>query len=612
MNKVINKWKIISLAGAIALVTYISFSSAFKNSFINWDDNGYVFENPHLNKPLPEAIEYFFEPNYFIGNYIPLTMLTYVLEHKVAGLKPELYHTINVLFHLLNAMLVFYFTYLLSKKKVLVAAIVSLFFGIHPMHVESVAWVSELKDVQYSFFFLLGLIVYHTYLERRNEPGKKSTLKYLVLIFILFVLSVLSKPAAIIFPLVLLSLDFYTQRKFDNQIWIEKIPFFIISCIFGFVAIQSQQADRLLHDDYTFFQKILFASHSFLNYLVKFILPINLSIFYPYPTLVKGYLPPTYYISPAIVILLMYLVYKTLKHSRLVAFGFLFFLINLVLVLQFVSIGDAIMADRYTYMPYIGLLFIAAMGFDNFFYNNKSKLNSYKPIVVLLTIAFAIIFLYLSYSRCKIWRNQDTIATDLLNKFPDDRLALNNKGFILYSQGRYEESIKLFERAIQLKPDYTMAYINLMDAYLSLNDYVTALKVTDTALKYVPKDFNLLNRKGNILFRQQKYPEAIEFYKASIKQEQNNISAYSNMAEAYYVMKDYDNSIKILDEGLNLEPNNFMLLNSKGYVLFVQRKFDKAVEYFKASLKIKPDYSTASINLSDCYKAMKDNDQSGK
>ncbi len=592
--------KLLLWLGAIIVVTYVSFSPVLKNNFVNWDDNAYVFENPHLNKPLPEAIRYFFGPNYFIGNYIPLTMLTYAIEHKASGLKPEFYHMINLFFHLLNVILVFSFIYLLSGRKALVAGMVSLFFGIHPMHVESVAWVSELKDVQYTFFFLAGLIVYYKYLEKRIGPDKKNSFKFLAFAFLLFILSVLSKPAAIIFPLVLLLLDFYTQRKFDKLVWMEKIPFFILSIIFGFLAIQSQKADRLLHEDYAFSQKLFFASHSFISYLVKFILPTNLSLFSPYPTLIKGHLPTPYYLAPALVILLVFGVYKTLKHSRLVAFGFLFFAINLILVLQFISIGDAIMADRYTYIPYVGLLFMVAMGFDSLYQSNHIKLNAYKPYVVTLLVVFVLSCFYLTFTRCKIWKNQDTIATDLLNKFPDDRLALNNKGFLLSVQGRYEESIKLYERAIQLKKDYSMAYINLMDAYLALNNYNNALSTIDTAIKHVPNNFNLITKKAYLLFRQQNYSEAVKLYKASIVLEKNNISAYSNLAECYYMMKEYAKSINTLNLALARDPSNFMLLNSKGYVLFVQGKFELAVKFFKASLNVKPDYTTASVNLSDC------------
>jgi hypothetical protein len=150
-------FEIFALLSIITIITLYSFFPAFKNSFISWDDGDNVYENKNLSKPLPEAVAYFFEPNYVLGNYIPLTMITYTLAYHAAGVDPQFFHAVNIFIHLANVLLVFWLIYLLSRKKLLVASIVALLFGIHPMHVESVAWVSELKDVLYGFFFIAGI-----------------------------------------------------------------------------------------------------------------------------------------------------------------------------------------------------------------------------------------------------------------------------------------------------------------------------------------------------------------------------------------------------------------------------------------------------------------------
>lgn len=592
------------LTGMILLITFLAFSPALKNGFINWDDNATVFENPQLRQPAPEAIRYFFGQHYVIGNYIPLTMTAYVLEYQAAALKPQFYHQINLLIHLANVLLVFWFIYLLSKKRVLVATLVALFFGIHPMHVESVAWIAELKDVLYSFFFIAGCIVYYKYLEANvlRVQGKKNPVRLLLVALLFFILSVLSKPAAVVFPLVLLLLDFYTGRKSDKWIWIEKIPFFLISCIFGIIAIRAQQADRLLHDDYTVLQKICFASHSLLCYLVKLVLPLRLSIFYPYPQLVNEQLPWQYYLAPLGVMLAAYGVYRTLRHSRLVTFGTLFFFITIVLMLQLISIGDAVMAERYTYIPYIGLFFIAGMSLDQF----CAERQSLKPMVIAAVAVLAITYACLTYRRCKVWKNDDTIATDLLSKFPDDRIALNNKGFILYTQGRYQEAIPLYAKAIQQKPDYARAHINLINAYMALNDYDRALQVTEAALKQDPLNHHLFTKKGYLLFRKQRYDEAVKLYREAIRLQKDDLNAYLNLSECYYVMRDYDRASRTLDTALSYDPQNYLFLNNKGYILFVKGHYTEAVPYFQAALKSNPEYAIASANLSNCYQAMRD------
>jgi Flp pilus assembly protein TadD len=603
------------LMAAVVTITFLSFSPALKNDFTNWDDNAYVFQNEHLAKPLSEVIPYFFKANYFIGNYIPFTMVAYALEYHVAGLKPHFYHQVNVLIHLLNVLLVFWFIFLLSGKRPWVAALVALLFGIHPMHVESVAWVSELKDLLYTGFFIAGLIFYYRYLERKPVlttgghpaiPDRKAFYRGYVPAFIFFIFSALSKPAALVFPLVLLLVDFYGRRRPDKWMWLEKLPFFLVSLVFGLVAIQAQQADRLLHDEYSLGQKLFFASHSFLHYIVKLFLPIRLSIFHPYPEPVGGYLPAVYYLAPFIVAALFYGVYKTLRHTRLIAFGFLFFFVNVVLVLQLISVGEAIMAERYTYVSYIGLFFILAVGVDRLLQGQLPRLTRFRPLGMILLAGFIASCIYGTYQRCKVWKNDYTIADDLLEKFPDDRLALNNKGFLLAIQKNYNDAIPLLTRATELKKDYAMAYINLMDTHLALQDFEKATGVADSALKYLPADYNVLSKKGIISSMQRQYPEAIRFFKKSLEHKKNNIRVYIYLAECYYEMKDYDAAIKVLDTALEYEPRDYILLNNKGYMLFMKKDYAKAIGFFEASLKQKPDYSVALTNLRDSRRAMSD------
>lgn len=593
------------LLAGILFITYFSFSPVLKNGFINWDDNAYVFNNPHLAKPLPEAISYFFGQNYFIGNYIPLTMIVYTAEHHMAGLDPQFYHKVNLFIHLANCILVFWFTFLLSGKKSVVAGLVAILFAIHPMHVESVAWVAELKDVLYAFFFLAALITYYKFLERKRADAPKA-LSLLLLTLFFFILSLLSKPAAAIFPLVILLLDHYTGRTLSARVWLEKLPFFLLSVLFGIIAIKAQQADNLLHNEHGLFHRFLFASYALIQYLFKFFLPFNLSVFYPYPEPVDGHLPVIYYIAPFLAALLGYGIYRFAKRSRLLAFGALFFLFNLLLVLQVISVGDAIMAERYTYIPYIGLFFVLAMAFDTLYHSNDAKLRRYRPAAIGAVVVVILGCSFLTHARTKVWKNDDSVATDLITKFPEDRLALNNKGFILYEQGRHQESLEFFIKAIAIKPDYTRAYINLANSYMALNDYPAALKTTEDALKQSPEDYNLLTKKAFISSKMENYDQAIKFYKMAIAREPENMSGYLSLSECYYFLKDYDSGIKIMDEALTREPENYMLLNNKGYFLFLKGNYSEAVTQYKAALNEKPDYATASVNLENCYRAMND------
>lgn len=610
------------LAG-ILVVTFFAFMPALKNGYINWDDNAYVFNNPHLAKPLPQAAKYFFGQNYFIGNYIPLTMITFAIEYHIAALKPGFYHLVNIIFHLANVLLVFWLIFLLSGRKKGLAALVAFFFGIHPMRVESVAWIAELKDVQYSLFFLAGLIAYYKYLEtkvarveqgsvlnlspeKQALPQKNGTIRYLLVAFVFFVLSLLSKPAAVVFPLVLLLLDFYVQRKPDLRTWLEKVPFLALSVVFGIIAIASQQEDNLLRDEYSLFNKFFFASHSFLFYIVMLFVPVNQSIFYPYPPVVDGLLPFTYYAAPVLLIGLGYGVYRLSKQSRVVSFGFLFFTVNLLLVLQFVSVGDAVRADRYTYIPHIGLLFILAMTLEKFMRSTAEKLKVYRRMVLPVTFVIAVLFSFMTHARCKVWKDDNSLATDLLNKFPDDRLALNNKGFILSNQGRYEEAIEHFKKALAVRPDYTRASINLINTYMLRTDYTGAMQTVDSALKYSPRDKNLINKKGYLFFTLQNYPEASRLFNEAIRLDKKDVYGYMNLSQIYYAKNEFRKGADILDTALKYNPTHYILLNDKGYFLFLMKKYPEAKEYFRASLVERPGYRTAAINLENCEKALAD------
>jgi len=617
-------WKSILLMASVVVVIFLSFSPTLENSFINQDDDIYVFNNKDLMKPIPEAIGYFFAPHYFSGNYIPVTMIAYCVGYHAAGITPGFFHGLSLFIHLLNVLLVFWFVYLISRKKMMVAAAVSLFFGIHPMHVESVAWVAELKDMLYTFFFLIGLIVYYNYIEKHGEGSntapetskptdgsvKKNPLKALIIVFACFCLSFLSKPAAIIFPFVLLLVDFYAHRKMNKGAWVEKMPFLAVAVIFGLIAIKAQQADNLINNDYTLLQRLFFASYGLMDYLVKLFLPLHLSSFYPFPDIINGRLPYIYYAAPLGILVLFYGVYRSLKYTRVIAFGFLFFCINLVLVLQVLPIGNAITADRYSYVPYIGLLFVIAMGLDHLY--QKSTKDALKHGLVVVTILSIVACPYLTYQRCKIWENADTVASDVLDKYPNSRIALNNRGYLFLMEHNFDESVPLFEKALQIKPDYVMANINLINASIAMKRYDTALKYADLGLKYSPANHNLLGAKGNALLLKDSFTTAIKYYNEAIPLKRDDIGVYIHLAQCYFALHDLDKSIEITDSAMRYDSLNYFLLNNKGYFLFSQGKYADAIEYYKAALKVKPDFNTATINLNNCYRAMNDTTKAGK
>src|SRR5260221_10960730 len=375
-------------------------------------------------------------------------MLSLAIEYHFWGLNEAGYHIINVLLHLLNIILVFYTIFLLSNKTG-VALIVALLFGIPPMHVESVAWASELKDLLYTFFFLASYILYLKYIKSNKN-------KFLFYALLLFMFSLLSKAMAVSLPLLLLLTDYFKGRKINIKILLEKLPFFILAVIFGVVAIHAQKSSHAIQDinTFTFPQRIIFASYSFITYLLKLLVPFHLSAYYPYPIRSGEHLPSQYYIYVLLFLGLIAFVIYSIRFSKKVLFGIGFFTITVFLVLQLLPVGDAVMADRYSYIPSIGLFYLAGEGFY-WLWNRNSK-----PLSVILASAFTIFFSVGTYARCRVWENGLSLWSDVIDKHPTVAVAYNNRGGTLLNEKKYEEAISDFSKAIELRPDFYDAYNN--------------------------------------------------------------------------------------------------------------------------------------------------------
>ena len=258
----------------ILLLTSMVYLPSLSNDFTNWDDQGYVLENKLLQDVSLEGLqEIIVTP---IGaNFHPVTMLSLALNYQISGLDPFSYHLFNLLLHLINTLLVFGFIYLLSEKKLEAAVIVALFFAIHPMHVESVAWIAERKDVLYTAFFMASLIYYVRFLDEGNQKAYWWA-------FVFFVLSLLSKPAAVVLPVVLILIDYLRNKNLlDTKLLVQKIPFFVLSLGMGWYTLRVQTDFGATAGEaiYSISEKVMFASHSIFIYLIKLFVPYGLSAF---------------------------------------------------------------------------------------------------------------------------------------------------------------------------------------------------------------------------------------------------------------------------------------------------------------------------------------------
>lgn len=606
-----DKGLLLWLAGVL-LLTAIAFSPSLKNGFTNWDDNVYIGENDLIKSLKGDNIKKMFDTDNHVSlNYHPITILSLAIDYKLSGYHPKTYHITNLLFHLLNTALVFWFIFLLSNKKIMVAAIVALFFGIHPMHVESVAWISERKDVLYTFFFMGALVAYYNYL---NAEGKNKIGLY-VFILLLFLLSILSKAMAVVLPVVFLLIDYYKGRKFDIYVILEKIPFFLLSFVFGYMAlrIQSEGAAIAKYETFTLLERLSFPAYGIIVYICKLFVPTHLSCFYPYPHLVDGHLPTLFYVCPLIIVLVFVLILWNLKKSnpaRAGAFGFLFFSITIALVLQFISVGQVILAERYSYIPYIGLLFPIAMSYEWLQQQTDKKFSLYKQLSMPVFILFAIICAWLTFERTKVWKNSDVLWTDAIKKFPDSEAAYRNRGSYLINKKAYDlgekkvgemeidRALEDFNISIHLNPNSAKVFTNRANIFglkgrfdLALADYSKAIELDST-------DEQTFFNRAVTYSMMKNFDKAIEDYNTAITMKPDFIAAKKSRAYAYVDIREYDKAITDLNEVILLDPSNANNYFYRGTALYNIGDFSKALADYTITLQLNPENSGAYFNRS--------------
>ena len=600
---------------ALAIVTFLSFYPSLKCEFTNWDDGTYVTENPMIWKLDGKAIKEIFSTPVSL-NYHPLTMLSLALDYKLGKLNPYYYHLNNVLIHILNTLLVFVFIRMFMEgynRKVVsenfrpnpfnVALIVSAFFGIHPMRVESVTWAAERKDVLYLFFFLLSLIFYLRYID-----SKKISL--MVWCFVFFICSCLSKGMAVVLPVVLVLIDwFYNDAKTFKQIFqsvIQKTHFFIVAAVFGVVAFEIQSHGAIAAmGTFTLFQRLTFGCYGFIMYLYKLLLPINLSAFYPYPfTDAQGNIPLIYYASPFIVLLIaaaiIFVLIKKETVGKILAFGFAFYFITVVLVLQFLSVGSVIMADRYAYASYIGPFFIVGCFFE---YVRKYFSSSVSNLFAGVLFVVVIYFSYLTHERAKVWTNAETLWTDAMSQYPFIEIAYENRGIYYKDHNELDKMLKDYEFVTQkLHSSNEKIWSNLGNLYGLQQKFDKSLDAYSHAIEINPKNSGTYLNRAITLSMMKQYEKAIPDYDKSLELAPDVALVYKNRGYTLLQLGQFERSISDYDKAIQLYPYDTLSVLNRGIAKFNAKKFEEAITDFKNYITLVPNSPEANYNASVAYK----------
>jgi protein O-mannosyl-transferase len=563
----------------VLILTFVLYSGSLKNYFIiNWDDDGYIINNPLIKDFSWKSIVFMFS-HFHLDNYHPLTTLSNAIEYHLFKLNPKPYHFNNLVLHLLNTTLVFYFIKQLIKNKE-AAALAALLFAIHPMHVESVSWISERKDLLYTAFFLLALITYNRFLleEKKN---------LLVLSMVFMILSCLSKPAAVALTPLLFLMDYYSGKKITKNSIIQKIPFFIISLLFGVLALltQSRSGSMNMVGHFPLVDKLFFVCYGLSFYLVKFFYPFHLAAMYLYPVKVNGFLPMEYYLAPLLILVMIISFFRFKKIQRELIFGFLFYFFTLAMVIQVVPVGKAIVAERYSYVPYIGLFFILAKLYVMVKNNKFESAQKIKPVMNIIIGICIVVFCFITWNRNKDWKDSNSLFTSIVKQQPESYYGYFARGVGRTLQNDPKGAIDDYSQAIKRDSIHDFLWYNRGVEFEKINEKTRAAADYTQAIKINPQHAKSFYNRGNLKFVSGDLAGAIQDYSQSLKIDSSNAEAFCNRAIVNLNLKDSTKALADFNASLKQNPKLVNALYNRASLYIAQNKLNAACEDYSAASK---------------------------
>jgi protein O-mannosyl-transferase len=580
----------------VIVIVFVAHFPSLLNGFTNWDDPAYVTKNEFIKGISLDNLKAIFG-EYHNGHYHPLTWISLAFNYSLFELKPFGYHLFNLLYHIINVCLV----YLVIKallKKWQIALITALFFGISPLSVESVSWITEQKNLLYTIFFLSSLFAYIKYLE--NEKTKL----YLISVS-LFILSVLSKSMAVTLPIVLVLVDYLKERKLiSKKVILEKVPFFLFSIIFGIVSILAQEKTvSELQYVIPLDAKLAYGAWGFSKYFFFTVLPFQLSAFYPY--VLHDF--PVYYFLGWLFILIylcfIWIMYK--KNSRLVVFGLLFFLVNIFLLLKFFNIpyGSFYIADRYTYVSSIGLFLILS----NYLNSNKKSIHRLSAISVGVIVALSVFYSTYTFKRSKIWNNSISLWNDVIDKYPGAHVPLVNRGNAFRDEKLYADAIQDYSKVITEDSAYFEAFVNRGYAFDLTGNFNEAISDYNVALKLKPNDKNTLYNRALCYQKMGKNEVAVIEIQESLKKGDINASSYNILGNASFSKNKFDDAIGYYSKAIEKDPKAAQYWYNRANSKAMIKKHEDAILDYNRAIELDNSNADYFFNRGTTKYFLKDN-----
>jgi tetratricopeptide (TPR) repeat protein len=636
------KWNINhSLAGAAALATFLVYLAALHNDFVGWDDDHYVVENHHIRSFDAALFKWAFFA-FSSSNWHPLTWISHALDYAIWGLNPLGHHLTNITLHAVNTFLVVVLAMrllaafkeraalngsrsFLNDRAILIAAgTTGLLFGLHPLHVESVAWVAERKDLLCALFFLLSMMTYVRYSDDVSDKAHRAertgsapcamrfafcTNKHYLLSLGFFLLALLSKPMAITLPVVLLILDWHPFGRLRSwssmrDLIIEKAPFLALSLASSVVTILAQRADGAIQsmEFASASTRLLVAAQSLVAYLRKMIWPLDLIPYYPYPK-TASLLSPEYLSAIVLVIGLTAGCIVLVKNQKglLTAWGY--YIVTLLPVLGIMQVGNQAMADRYTYLPGLGPFLI--MGLATAWTAEKIKTRGGMAIKITAAgaaLGVVIVLCSATLQQIGIWKNTITLWNYVIEKEPDGApQAYNNRGLAFKNMGRMREAISDFNKAVALNPAYALAFNNRGTTYKQMGMFNEAIRDYTAAIALNPDYFRAYSNRAIAYGKIGRVDKATEDFNKALALNPSYSETYLNRAEFYGEAGMLDKALENLDQALVRDPNYAEAYNNRGAVLEKMGQVEKALEDYNRAIDLDPSYYHAYNNKGTLY-----------
>ncbi len=530
----------------LAVITFVVYWQVNQYDFVHFDDDLYITLNGHIQSGLTmDGLLWAFNTK-DADLWHPLIWLSFMFDYQLYGLNAGGYHFTNLILHILSTLLLFWLFHRMTHE-IWKSAFVAAFFALHPLHVESVAWVSERKDVLSAFFWMLTLCFYVYYTE-------KPIIKRYLLVLFSFILALMSKPMVITLPLIMILLDYWPLKKFELRkdkiiLWQlkEKLPFFILSLVLVFITFYSP-SNNVVYKFLPLVTRLANAPVAFVTYLINTFWPQDMAIFYPFPSHI-----PTWQVLAATFLIIAFSLSVIFMARRLphLFVGWFWFVMTIAPVIGIRQIGEFSMADRYHYLPSIGIALMLAWGMPLLFTLKALHKKILFPAAITLLIMMSVI----TWKQCGYWKNNFSLFNHAIQVTRNNFLAHTSLGLDFFEKGYIGEAIEHYNKAILMKSGYDKAHNNRGIAYVALRQYQLAIGDFNNAIRMHPAFAQYHFNRAYTYDLLGQYPLAIEDYNTAIRLRPAFAEFYYYRGCAYGKINQYHLAYEDCNEAIRLRPN---------------------------------------------------------